>query len=350
LKVFTPAGNGNAAPASASRHNLTIDESRTQYGWTLTSPNGSYPDGVQRFKTRLLLSSVEPSDKPKVLDETEGYFHIAGFTRSGDWLAYWRAAERSASLQADGLGLYVANSRTGQCSEARVTTLLHEDMIAFSPVKDLIAVTSGGRRETWTNKAVAIIDLSSGKPLVRNLTGASVSAQLATWSPEGGRLAWSEGPDAETLHKQQLLGRSQKTITVIDPGTGVEKQIPFTPKLSLGATDRLVTQSVRSRRIWVADTGRRFAARQLTEDPRYSDEEPRWSRDGSRVLFCRLDVSMDGPAAMTIWLMGKDGSGARQVAGPLLYSSDPGKREKLVYYGYYGYTDWPGMLDWWRET
>jgi len=256
----------------------------------------------------------------------------------------------SASLQADGLELYVTNIRTGQSGTAGATTLVHEDMVALSPAKDLIAVTSGGGRETWANKAVALIDLSSGKPLVRNLTEASVSAQLASWSPDGGKLAWSAAPDAETIHKQQLLARGQKTITVVDPRTGAPKQIPLTPKLSLGATDELIKQSVRSRRIWVAEIGPRYVGRQLTNEPRYSDEEPRWSRDGSHILFCRLDVSREGPAAKTIWLMAEDGSGARQVAGPIAYSSDLWKGEELVFYGYYGYTDWPGTFDWWQGT
>src|SRR5205085_12056097 len=142
-------------------------------------------------------------------DETEGYFHIAGFTRSGDWLIYWKAVEMSASMQADGLELDIADTRTGHSREAGVMTLVHEDMVAFSPVKDLIAVTSGSRRETWTNKAIALIDLSSGKPLVRTLTEPSVSAQLASWSPDGDKLAWSAGPDADALHKEQLLARRQ---------------------------------------------------------------------------------------------------------------------------------------------
>ena len=65
-------------------------------------------------------------------------------------------------------------------------------------------------------------------------------------------------------------------------------------------------------------------------------------------LFCRLNVSMDGPAARSIWLMHEDGSEARQVAGPLEYPSDLWKGDKLVYYGYYGYTDWLSLLDWWQ--
>ena len=57
---------------------------------------------------------------------------------------------------------------------------------------------------------------------------------------------------------------------------------------------------------------------------------------------------MNGPAPRSIWLMHKDGSEARQVAGPLEYSSDLWKGEKLVYYGYYGYTDWSSLFNWWQ--
>jgi dipeptidyl aminopeptidase/acylaminoacyl peptidase len=240
LKVFTPADDWHLPAGSISGGNLRIDEARTQYTWTSSSPNGQYPDGVRKLKSKLLLSSLRQSAAPKELDETEGYFQIAGFTRGGEWLVYWKAAEMSASIQADGLGLFVANTTSGQSSKTGVGTLVHEDMIAFSPVKDVIAVTSGGGRETWANKTVALIDLSGGKPVVRNLTEPSVSAQLPAWSPDGENLAWSAASDADALNKQQLLASGQKTITVIDPRTGAPKQIPFTPNLRLGAPDELV--------------------------------------------------------------------------------------------------------------
>ena len=348
LKIFTPADNWSAPSGSTALGKLTINEAATQYAWTSSIPDGHYPDGVQRSKTKLLLRSLQPSDQPKELDETEGAFHVEGFTRDGGWLVYWRAAEVSASIEADGLDLYISNTTTGLSSKAGLSVLVHGDMLAFSPTKDLIAVTSGGGRETWANKAIALVDLSGEKPVVRNLTGPSVSAQLPAWSPDGERLAWSASFDADVVHKQQLLALGQKTIGVIDPRTGSPKQIPITANMQLGAPDELVKQSVRSRRVWVAENAPRYPARQLTNDLRYSDEEPRWSRDGSYILFCRLDVSKDGPAARSIWLMREDGSEASQVAGPLEYPSDLWKGEKLVYYGYYGYTSWSSLLDWWQ--
>jgi hypothetical protein len=118
LKVFTPADACSAAAASISGDSLSIDEAHTQYAWTSSNLDGRYPDGVQKLKTKLLLSSIRQSAPLKVLDETEGYFHIAGFTRSGDWLVYRRPNEMSASLQADGLALCVANTRTGRSAPA----------------------------------------------------------------------------------------------------------------------------------------------------------------------------------------------------------------------------------------
>ena len=247
--IVSMAGKVRRAPAPAATAEAAMDESRTQYAWTSSTPDGRYADGVPKTKTRLLLSSLGQSGEPKRLDETEGFFEIAGFTRIGEWLVYWRAPEMSMSVRADGLPLYAANTQSGESSSVDVTTLVHEDMVAFSPVKNAIAITAGAGRETWANKTIAIIDLSSGMPSVRNLTDPSVSTQLPAWSPDGEKLAWSAGPDAEALHKQQLLANGQQTIRVITPN-GTRKEVPITRNMRLGAPPELVKQCVRSRRIW----------------------------------------------------------------------------------------------------
>ena len=45
-----------------------------------------------------------------------------------------------------------------------------------------------------------------------------------------------------------------------------------------------------SARISIADPTVHGRRRQLTNDPRYSDEEPQWSSDGSHILFARTDA------------------------------------------------------------
>lgn len=312
----------------------TIDENRNWQTWTSRTSD----------KTTLLLSSFPSSGEPKQLDETEGFFEIAGFTRSGKWLLYWRAREMSSSIRADGLGLYAASTGTGQTIDTGIGSLLYSDFVSFSPTEDMVAVTSGGGRETWASKGISMIDLTAGKPVVVKLTEPSVSAQMPAWSPDGKRLAWCAGPDADALYKQQLLASGQKTIKMIGTN-GVPRDVPITPGLSMGAPYDVAEKCVRLRRIWVGEAVPRGHSMQLTNDSSHFDEAPVWSSDGSHILFCRTDAQV----ARTIWLMRSDGSETRQVAGPLNPPPDLTPLEKpIMQYGYYGHTDWSKLFDWWR--
>ena len=61
------------------------------------------------------------------------------------------------------------------------------------------------------------------------------------------------------------------------------------------------------RKIWVLDPAGAAPAQQLTEDPRYRDEEPLWSADSSHILFARMDCD----CRTSLWLMESNGSNAQ---------------------------------------
>ena len=270
------------------------------------------------------------------VDESAGNIYIAGFTAGGDWLVYWRAIERSASVEADGLDLYAVATGGGAPRKLGVMTLVHPDMISIPAVGSAIAVTAGAGRETWANKRIGVIDLAAASVAVNYRTEPSISAQFPAWSSDGKTLAWCAGPDADVENKSRLLASGQKTIRLID-GAGKRRDIPLTPSLRLSASEEIVDECVRLRRIVTARGP-------MTSNAGYTDERPVWSRDGSHILFCRKD----GEDAKTIWIMRSDGGEQRQIAGPLLPPTDLTSLEKLGPHGFYGYTNWGKLFDWWR--
>jgi Tol biopolymer transport system component len=227
-----------------------------------------------------------------------------------------------------------------------VFSLAHEEMLALSPTGDTLAAINGGRRETWTNKSIVLVDLSGATtPGIRRLTGPAVTATHPAWSPDGGKLAWSEGPDAEELEKQQLLASGKKTVKLIT-GAGGLREIPITPELRVGAGDDMVKKSIRMRRIWTAAIGgQAISPILLTNDADYSDEAPVWSSDGSHILFARTDAA----GTKSLWLMRNDGSDLREVASPLTFEPLPKFGFGGSASGFYGYTPWLRFFDWSRS-
>ncbi len=323
---------------------MAVSGNSTQYAYSSTTTVGQNSDGTGKFQAALLVSSFAPPGASKRLAESKGFFDIAGFTPGGQWLLYWKSDEISAAIRADGLDFFAVNIADGRPRNLKLATLVDKDMIAFSPTKEMAALTSVFGRETWANKAIAVLDLTTGEPSIQVLTKPEVAAQLPAWSPDGETLAWCSGPDADFLYKQALLSKGEKTITVGGPRLGERKEILITPNLALGAAPETSERCLRLRRIYAAALGQNDGPRQLTNNLRYSDEKPVWSADGSHILFCRTDAK----GAWTLWLMRRDGSEPRQVAGPLRPPPDLTQEEKFSYKTYYGYTEWSSLFDWRR--
>jgi Tol biopolymer transport system component len=262
--------------------------------------------GLNRDKTELYIApAAEPERKSRVLiPENEGAIQLFGWAHDGKALVYWRADEWSGSLWSDGVNLYAIPVSGGGERKLGIETLAHEDMLDLAPNGNLLAVTRSSGRETWTDQRLTVVDLDAGS--MRDLTAATVSALCPAWSPDGGTIAYTAAPDAGNL----------------------------------GGGER-AHQNLQLRKIWLIDATGGSAPRQITNDPHYRDEEPMWSRDGSHILFGRMDFNGDA----SLWLMKSDGTQAQHISAVQVYD-DMGLEDN--WFGYYGYIDWRSAFDWRR--
>ncbi|MBC7227437.1 MAG: PD40 domain-containing protein [Thermoflexales bacterium] len=223
---------------------------------------------------------------------------LAGWSIDDQWLLAW-IGPASALAQADGLPLCLIPATGGppRCLEQKM--LLYADWLSWSPVGQL-AFISGGGRETWVNKGLAIVDPAS--LTVRQLIDPAEQAPIQpAFSPDGKYLAYSAGPPTpvEAAYAQRDTALAQRHIHVIDLSSGQR--------------------------------------RQLTNDDHFRDERPLWSYDGRHILFVRL-----GEQGTSLWLMDAGGSHLRPVVSELTPKPDP--------MGEYGHVNWQALWDWWRPS
>jgi len=220
------------------------------------------------------------------------------WTPDGKELLFWIQLGFGLSGMADGAQFKAAGAEGGKPRELDMRMLIYDDFREFSPDGKYLAITDGGNRETWTDKHIAVIELSTGaKSLV---TAPQVSAFSPAWSPDGKQITYVEGPD---------IG-------------------------SVGGGDA-AQAGMSQRRIWIVerDGSNRH---QLVKDSSFREERPQWSPDGSFILFYRVD----GKNRTSLWK--SDGNGGK-VAPVIEDMGDisPG-------FGFYGYSNWDACLTWWK--
>ncbi|MBI4670336.1 MAG: PD40 domain-containing protein [Chloroflexi bacterium] len=268
------------------------------------------PDSLTQPLARVAILWIVQPNAPTAATLYRVEFPEEGGMLVADWLDNKRILlfsdpYLSGSILADGVPLYAFSTRESATRQFADAMLLHDDFRMVSPNRKFLAVTQGSGRETWTNKQIAVIDLTKG--IKTQLTDSQTAAFSPAWSPDNARLAYSAAPDIGSV------------------GGGDEAHA--------GAAKR---------RIWVMkrDGG---SKRQLTNDAAYRDERPLWSANATHLLFARLE----GDDTMSLWLMRDDGSELQLVANALSGSADDGSPP---WFGYYGHIDWDTYFDWWRPT
>lgn len=259
-------------------------------------------DGSERTE---LLNAGTPS--------SYGY-HVAGWTPDGQYVLYRTSPSWSASLMSDGMPLYAVPVSGGapiqlasHLDPKTGASLFHADFLAVAPAATAsrLALTFGAGREVWRNKRIGIVDVASGS--VSLLTPDGVAAFSPSWSPDGQSLAFVAGaeyagptPAGGALFKQKLM--------------------------ELG------------RHIYVTNVNGEPHLRQLTDDPAYRDERPLWSADGAYILFVRMTAE----DSVSLWLVPAGGGAPWRIVDELTPVPS--------WFGYYGYTNWAALFDWWRPN
>lgn len=222
---------------------------------------------------------------------------LAGWRDSGH-LLMWQTPLRATRPQTGASLFSVAPPRSGASAPAPAAVISEPmlqipDFLSVSPTdQHTVAATVGQQLATWTDKRVVAAGFESA---------ADLAAITPAWSPDGRSLAYVAMPDA--------------------------------PSLALGEEAQA---AMLARRIWVSTlaTG---ASEALTQDPRFRDERPEWSRQGNQLLFARM--SSEGQASL--WLIPADGGAPALVVDELTPAPDP--------IGTYGYVEWSQYYDWWRN-
>ncbi len=262
--------------------------------WIQDSPQDSTAWIMNADGTGLIkLFSI---DDPLVASAVEGlgygWSKVASWSPDGKRLALFIAL-KSASLTADGLNLFTVNADGENLSQVG-WMLGYEDFLTWSPDGGRLAFVDGFGRETWREKQIAVLEVEA--MTVTNLSADETQADIwPHWSPDGKYIVYVSAP----AQSQDLRG---------------------------------IIEMIKGRHIRVM-AAEGTEVHQLTDDPAYTDECPRWVHGGEDILFFRRREEGN----VEIWLMNADGSDQRPLA-----------RDVTLPEGYYGYFHLDEIYDWYE--
>jgi Tol biopolymer transport system component len=222
--------------------------------------------------------------------------------RGGQWLM---AAAAAAVLACDA-------SDDCDTSHPLMPVCVHETPEAQGP-EPLVVFTSS--RETGVNEIWTMRSDGSG---ARRLTSNPTIDQMPAWSPDGTRIVWARTVPGSTLRELWIMnadGSGQRRITELGTLVGWPSFSPdgqlivFTAQRAGGDHDLYTIEM---------DGGN---LQRLTTAN--SHIRPRWSPDGSRIVFYWQQTTANGPCCGRIGIMNADGTDYRVLATSSLQDGEP---------------------------
>lgn len=287
-------------PAEGEPRRLAGSEGTVSLAW---SPDGkalafnvTLPSGEPQARSDALYTVDVDGGRPvRHLTAPQAGIQVAAWWPDGKGLLYWLDPLHSASLAADGMGLW--SLRLGDTGPKLLTSgLAHRGWQSLSPQGSLLMVEGGGRI-VWAGKSLATIDLASGS--VRELKNPEGSVAIdPSFSPDGSRIAFVAAKD---------LGGN---VWGFDNDGELAAWVA-TRTLWIGNPDGSGAHPLRSAGAGVY--------------------QPAWSKDGEHILYVRDNA---------LWIIGAGGGQPEKILE--LFS------EEGDLFGFYGYTSYRDIMAWYQ--
>lgn len=262
--------NSNTKKIVLDDGDLACEKFYDNYAKSMWSSDGKYfsyvkekiisqskTQGITKLLDTLWLVDVKTARATNFYQTNHPIF-IAKWLADSKYILIWQSLDTfpSASLLADGLPLKAVPINKGKNISISEETLLNPEFTSSSPDSKYLVWVEGSGRETYQNKQISIMNLTSEKKSI--LTEEKMAATSPIFSPNGEYIAFVGGKDVG--NKIQNLSED-----------GYQKE---------------TEKAINSRRIWVMkkDGTDKHA---LTTDSEYGDLFPQWSNDGKNIFFIR---------------------------------------------------------------